>query len=85
MAPHRSSYYAVNPTLKATLGSSDQVLPHFIANVLPVGVAGLVIAGMLAATMSSVSAGINSLSTVTTIGYSPSRAARVANCRRECS
>jgi solute:Na+ symporter, SSS family len=64
-----TAYYMVNPSLKATLGNADQVLPHFIVNVLPLGAAGLVIAGMLAATMSSVSAGINSLSTATTIDF----------------
>ena len=64
-----TAYHMLNPSLKATLGTADQVLPHFIVNVLPVGVAGLVIAGMLAATMASVSAGINSLSTATTIDF----------------
>jgi SSS family transporter len=64
-----TAYYLVNPALSATLGKPDQVLPHFIVSVLPVGAAGLVIAGMLAATMSSVSAGINSLSTATTIDF----------------
>ena len=63
------AYYMLAPSLGATLHNKDQVLPHFIVNVLPVGVAGLVIAGMLAATMSSVSAGINSLSTATTIDF----------------
>ena len=64
-----TAYYMLAPSLRATLGNADQVLPHFIVNVLPVGAAGLVIAGMLAATMSSVSAGINSLSTATTIDF----------------
>ena len=63
------AYYMLAPSLGATLHNKDQVLPHFIVNVLPVGAAGLVIAGMLAATMSSVSAGINSLSTATTIDF----------------
>jgi SSS family transporter len=64
-----TAYYMLDPALKATLSKPDQVLANFIVNVLPPGVAGLVIAGMLAATMSSVSAGINSLSTATTIDF----------------
>jgi SSS family transporter len=64
-----AAYYMLHPALQSTLTNSDQVLPHFIVSVLPTGVAGLVIAGMLAATMSSVSAGINSLSTATTIDF----------------
>lgn len=64
-----TAYYAMHPSLGATLSQADQVLPHFIVNVLPTSVAGLVIAGMLAATMSSVSAGINSLSTATMIDF----------------
>ena len=64
-----TAYYLLDPALAATLAKPDQVLANFIVNVLPVGVAGLVIAGMLAATMSSVSAGINSLSTATMIDF----------------
>lgn len=64
-----TAYYLLDPALAATLTKPDQVLANFIVNVLPVGVAGLVIAGMLAATMSSVSAGINSLSTATMIDF----------------
>jgi SSS family transporter len=63
------AYYANNPDLRADLKDPDRVLPHFILHVLPVGVAGLVIAGMLAATMSSVSSGLNSLSTATVVDF----------------
>jgi SSS family transporter len=64
-----TAYHRFDPALHDTLANADQVLPHFIVTMLPVGVAGLVIAGMLAATMSSVSAGINSLSTATMIDF----------------
>jgi SSS family transporter len=64
-----TAYYTLTPALSETLAKPDQVLANFIVYVLPVGVAGLVIAGMLAATMSSVSAGINSLSTATMIDF----------------
>ncbi len=40
----------------------DQMLPYFVAAVLPVGISGLFIAALFSATMSSVDSGINSLS-----------------------
>lgn len=39
----------------------DQVLPYFIATQLPAGVSGLLVASILAATMSSVTSGINAI------------------------
>ena len=45
------------------------VLPHFVRNVLPSGVSGLVFAGLFAATMSVFSSGLNSLSTVTCVDF----------------
>jgi sodium-coupled monocarboxylate transporter 8/12 len=63
------AYYRTHPALAATLPKPDQVLPHFVMNVLPVGLPGLVIAGVLAATMSTLSSGLNSLSTVTMIDF----------------
>ncbi len=43
---------------------ADQVFPFFIANRLPSGIAGLVVAAMFAAAMSSVDSGVNSISAV---------------------
>ncbi len=40
----------------------DQMLPYFVVAVLPVGISGLFIAALFAATMSSVDSGMNSLS-----------------------
>ncbi|MCC7083813.1 MAG: sodium/solute symporter [Pirellulales bacterium] len=45
------------------------VMPHFIRSVLPSGLAGLVFAGLFAATMSVFSSGLNSLSTVTCVDF----------------
>jgi Na+/proline symporter len=47
----------------------DQWFPHFIVNELPVGVSGLVIAGLFAATMSSISSGLNSLTAACVIDF----------------
>ncbi len=42
----------------------DKVLPHFIANQMPVGLAGLLIAALFAAAMSSIDTSLNSSSTI---------------------
>ena len=43
---------------------ADHVFPFFIARSLPTGIAGLVVAAMFAAAMSSVDSGVNSISAV---------------------
>ncbi|NWG12233.1 MAG: sodium/solute symporter [Acidobacteria bacterium] len=43
---------------------ADSLLPDFVASVLPSGASGLMLAGMLAAAMSSLSSGINSITAV---------------------
>jgi Na+/proline symporter len=55
--------------LAHSLVGSDKVVPHFITHALRPGLAGIVIAGIFAATMSSLSAGFNSLSTATIIDF----------------
>ena len=47
----------------------NMVLPHFVRNVLPPALAGLVFAGLFAATMSVFSSGLNSLSTATCMDF----------------
>ena len=52
---------------------ADQIFPRFVIDALPAGVAGLVIAGILAAAMSTISSSINALaSAVTHDFYAPS-------------
>ncbi len=51
---------------KLTLASPDQALPALIATLLPTGLKGLVVAGLLAALMSSLSSVFNSCSTLIT-------------------
>ena len=59
-------FFRANPGLLAPGMSIDQastadiVFPYFIVRFLPAGITGLVIAGLLAAAMSSLSSGINS-------------------------
>ena len=59
------SYFRTNPQLLPTGATSisdcaDVLFPRFILVGLPVGVTGIVIAGLLAAAMSSLSSGVNS-------------------------
>jgi SSS family transporter len=55
--------------IEKTNGSKDMIMPHFILHVLPSSLAGLVFAGLFAATMSVFSSGLNSLSTVTCMDF----------------
>lgn len=65
------SYYHASPELLKPLvaqypdGHADKVLPHFIATQLPPGLAGLLIAAIFAAAMSSIDTSLNSAATVT--------------------
>ena len=47
----------------------DKLFPHFIVSVLPVGVSGLIVSALLAASMSSLSSGVNSACTVVTVDF----------------
>lgn len=47
-------------------GAADQLFPRFIATTLPFGFAGLIIAGLLAEAMNSLSSGMNAASAVIT-------------------
>ncbi len=56
-------YYKNYPAALTPLEKGDQIFPWFIAQQLPVGIAGLVIAGIFAAAMSSLDSGMNSVAT----------------------
>ncbi len=56
--------YSVDPSLPT---KPDQVFPHFVATRLPVGVAGLLLAALLAAT--GIPSGINTLAAVLTLDF----------------
>ena len=70
------TYYLQNPVVIADGISdprhaqiADRVFPHFIGHSLPVGAAGLVVAALFAAAMSSLDSGINSVATVLTVNF----------------
>jgi sodium-coupled monocarboxylate transporter 8/12 len=50
---------------------ADKIYPHFIATQLPVGLSGLMLAAILAATMSSMTSGINALAATITLDLLP--------------
>lgn len=49
--------------------NADQLFPHFVAWHLPIGISGLVVAGMFAAAMSSLDSGVNSITAVITTDF----------------
>ena len=56
------TFYMQQPELLPVGIKSDGVFPHFIVNQLPVGISGLVIGAIFAASQSTVSSSLNSLS-----------------------
>ena len=59
--------YGLAQTGRITLDQPDQALPVLVATLLPAGLRGLVVAGLLAALMSSLSSVFNSCSTLVTL------------------
>jgi SSS family solute:Na+ symporter len=59
--------YALSQQGRLQLDTPDQALPTLIAVLLPIGLRGLVVAGLLAALMSSLSSVFNSTSTLVTL------------------
>lgn len=60
---------AMAAALFTDLERADSVFPRLIAEFAPVGVAGLILAGLLAAIMSSVDSALNSSSTLITLDF----------------
>ncbi|CAN5450828.1 hypothetical protein BH09VER1_BH09VER1_35980 [soil metagenome] len=63
------SFYQTHPEMAATLLRPDQLLAHFVGRQIASPVPGLLVAAILAATMSAASSGINSLTTATLIDF----------------
>ncbi len=68
-APENAELLSSLNKLVENTNDKNMVMPHFICNVLPSGLGGLVFAGLFAATMSVFSSGLNSLSTVTCVDF----------------
>lgn len=62
-------YYRANPERMNPLLSIDATFPLFIAAELPMGVTGLIIAGIFAAAMSTLSSIINSVATLASVDF----------------
>lgn len=62
-------YYRHHPTLSNPYGRTDDIFPWFISHQLPAGLSGLVIAGLFAATMSTIGSSMNSIATVLTTDF----------------
>lgn len=64
------AYYHGHPgLLDVSMNKSDQIFPFFIMQRLPVGLAGLLIAAVFSATMSTLSSNINSAATAFTTDF----------------
>lgn len=62
-------FYQTHPEKLNPLLATDATFPHFIAAELPVGVTGLIIAGLFAASMSTLSSGLNSVATMVSVDF----------------
>lgn len=64
------SYYTTNPAqMNLSSHNPDSIFPHFIMSEMPIGLAGLLIAAIFAATMSTISSNVNSISTAFTSDF----------------
>jgi Na+/proline symporter len=61
------AFYKTQPQeLNIAMGNTDSIFPHFIMTRMPVGIAGVMIAAIFSAAMSTVSSNVNSISTAFT-------------------
>jgi sodium-coupled monocarboxylate transporter 8/12 len=65
------AFYKVHgdPLAAGLIQKEDQILPYFVVTQLPAGLPGLLIAAIYAASMSTISAGLNSLSSATVVDF----------------
>ena len=59
-------FYNLHPQV---FSSADRIFPTFIVTQMPIGIAGLLVAAILAAAMSNLSAALNSLSSTTVVDF----------------
>jgi SSS family transporter len=58
-----------DPLQAGLISRADQILPYFVVTQLPAGIPGLLIAAVYAASMSTISAGLNSLASATVVDF----------------
>lgn len=65
------AFYQIHgdPLVAGKITKADQILPYFVINELPHGLPGLFIAAIYAASMSTISAGINSLTSASLVDF----------------
>jgi len=64
------AFYTTHPQeLNVTMANPDSIFPHFIMTRMPVGIAGVLIAAIFSATMSTLSSNVNSISTAFTTDF----------------
>jgi SSS family transporter len=80
-------FYGLHPGAATGFANTNRIFPTFIVREMPVGVAGLLVAAILAAAMSNLSAALNSLSSTTVVdfymGWRPGAAASAPSAERE--
>ncbi len=62
-------YKGNDPVAAGRVASADQILPYFVVNELPSGLPGLLISAIFAASMSTISSGINALTTTSIVDF----------------
>jgi Na+/proline symporter len=65
------AFYQIHgdPLAAGKITKADQILPYFVMNELPKGMPGIFIAAIYAASMSTISAGINSLTSASLVDF----------------
>ncbi len=64
------TFFKTNPTqMDITMAKTDTIFPFFMMSQLPAGLAGLLIAAIFAATMSTISSNINSVATAFSVDF----------------
>lgn len=64
------TFYKTHPaSLDVTMSKTDAIFPFFMMSQMPAGIAGLLIAAIFAATMSTISSNINSVSTAFSVDF----------------
>ena len=63
------AYFQHHPIPQIVQENPDNIFPYFLGEVFPIGLTGLVIAAILAASLSSIDSALNSLTSVVTVDF----------------